>query len=112
MIVCGTPEYMQHVRKAAPYKMMALDAGSLVEALDYVLTLRRDRLYCVLMLTPRGVTIERTELPDLPASKAMILQSTKRAVQIYPYQPWIESIQPADAIVLGQYATGIVIEEK
>ena len=112
LVIVGGSVYPQYIARVAPYRLTALDAKSLVHALDYLLSLKRDRLHCILQLQPSGVAIETTEMPDLPATKTMVLQSPKRAVQIVPYVPQVASEVETDSLVLNQYATKIVIEEK
>lgn len=112
LMVTGGSTYPQYISRVAPYRLLALDEKSLVNALEFLLSLRQDRLHCILELAPSGVAIETTEMPDLPATKAMVLQSPKRAVQISPYVSRVTSVVETDTLVLNQYATKIVIEEK
>jgi hypothetical protein len=112
LVITGGSTYPRYISRVAPYRLMALDEKSLVNALDYLLSLKRDRLHCILELPPSGVAIETTELPNLPATKTLVLQSPKRAVQIVPYVPRVASVVETDSLVSNQYTTKIVIEEK
>jgi hypothetical protein len=109
LIVCGGNAYVQYLRRVSPYRLMAMDTKTLVKALELILSIRRDRLYCILELPPSGLAVETTELPDLPASKALILRSPKRTVQILPYVPRQETVINTDTIVVNQYNAKITV---
>lgn len=109
LIVCGGNAYLQYLRRVSPYKLMAMDVDTLVEALDLLLNIRRDRLYCILELPPSGLAVETTELRDLPASKAVILKSPKRTVEILPYVPRQETVINTDTIIVNQYNAKITV---
>lgn len=109
LVVCGGDGYIQYLRRVSPYKLIAMDADTLVEALKLLVGIRRDRLYCILELPPSGVAVESTEMPGLPASKAVILKSPKRTVQILPYVPRQETVINTDTIVVNQYSAKITV---
>ncbi len=109
LIVCGGNAYVQYLKRVSPYKLMAKDTGTLVTALKLLLSIRRDRLYCILELPPSGLAVETAELPDLPASKALILKSPKRTVQVLPYIPRQETVINTDTIVVNQYNAKITV---
>ena len=111
LTVCGPYDYAQHLRRLASHRMLALNLPSLVDALEYVLSLRRDRLFCLFELPADGVTVERTELPGLPATKSLVLQSTKRTVRIAPYTPWLESHKAVRAIVSNKHGARIIVKK-
>jgi hypothetical protein len=109
LIVCGGNAYVQYIRRVSPYKLMAMDTDTLVKALDLLLHIRRDRLYCILELPPSGLAVETTELRDLPASKAVIFKSPKRTVEILPYIPRQETVINTDTIIVNQYNAKITV---
>lgn len=103
LTVCGAYDYQRIVRRRAPYKLVARDMDTLIDALDFVLNMDRDRLYFVLELPSRGLALERQEMPRLPATKALVLRSTKKTVQLMPFQPWWEqSLQTGLVTANGQ----------
>jgi hypothetical protein len=112
LTVCGPYEYLQKLKRLAPYRFVARDADTLIEALDYLLNIRRDRLYCLLELPAGGVALERHELPDLPATKAMVLQSVNKTITIQPFQHWIEKSLEIDTITVDKESVKITVEKK
>ncbi len=110
LTLCGYNDYVQCIKRLAPHRLMALDRRSLIEALDYALHLKRDRLYCLLELPPSGVTVEREELPDLPASKALILQNANRTVHIQPLQTWIEQSLAVGTTTINKETLRLIVE--
>ena len=111
LIVCGGYGYQKFIRKTAPYKYTADNFDSLVEVLNRALSVKRDRLYCLLTLPVGGVTVGRAELPDLPATKAMILGDKKRTLKIQPYRHWLEESLPTDSIVVNKKQMYITVEQ-
>ncbi|MCP4452407.1 MAG: hypothetical protein GY809_13170 [Planctomycetes bacterium] len=109
LIVCGGNAYVQYLRRVSPYRLLAMDTKTLIKALELLLGIRRDRLYCILELPPSGLAVETTEFPDLPASKALVLRSPKRTVQILPYIPRQEIVINTDTIVVNQYNAKITV---
>jgi hypothetical protein len=110
LIVCGSNEYEQFLRKAVPYRFLAQDFGSLITALNGALSIERDKLYCLLVLPPGGFAVERAELPDLPATKLLILQSAKRTLRIQPYPKWLEKSTKTGTIVVDRKVIPITVE--
>ncbi len=111
LIVCGGNEYQEFLKQAAPYRFVPQNLGTLIEAVNGLLAVRRDRLYCVLVLPGGGVAVERAELPDLPATKALVLQDEKRALRIQPYPHWIEQSVEIGAVVVDKKVAHITVEK-
>jgi hypothetical protein len=111
LMVSGGYGYLAFLVKAAPQRFMPEDFTTLVEAINHVLSVRRDRLYFVLLLPPGGITVEKAELPDLPATKALILQDARRTLTIQPYQNWIEKSIPTGTVVFDEKLMQITVEK-
>jgi hypothetical protein len=109
--VCGAEDYEQFLRKVVPYRFIAQNLPGLIEALNNSLRINRARLYCVLALPPRGVTVEEAELPDLPATKALVLQNVKRTLRAQPYQHWLENTLETGTIVIDKKVLYVTVEE-
>jgi len=110
LILCGPHEYERFLRKAAPYKFLAQDIPSLITALNNALAVDRNRLYCILALPAGGVAIDRAELPDLPATKILVLQDGKRALQAQEFPHWLEKSVETDTIVLDKKLIQLTVE--
>jgi hypothetical protein len=109
--VCGSPYYERFLVKAVPYRFIAQSVPSLIDALNYTLSIGRDRLYFLLVLPPQGVAIEQSELPDLPETRTLVLQSSKRALRIQPYQQWVEQSLETDKVIINRKALKIIVEK-
>ncbi|MFH1881346.1 MAG: hypothetical protein ABIL62_01375 [Planctomycetota bacterium] len=112
LTVCGSPDYERFLLKAVPYKFIAQSVPGLIEALNYSLGVGRDKLYFILSLPPGGVTLEQAELPDLPGTKALVLQNAKRTLKIQPYQHWIERSLETGTVVIDKKVMKITVEKK
>ncbi len=84
----------------------------LIEALNYSLGVGRAKLYFLLSLPPGGVTLEQAELPDLPGTKALVLQNAKRTLRIQPYPHWIERSLETGTVVIDKKVMKITIEKQ
>ena len=111
LIVTGGYEYQEFLRKAVPYRFIPQNMASLLDAINNILSIKRGKLYCVLILPPGGVTVEKAELPDLPATKALVLQDTKRSLRTQPYQHWLEMDVETDTVIIDSKVMHITVEQ-
>jgi len=112
LTVCGSPDYERFLLKAVPYKFIAQSVPDLIEALNYSLGISKAKLYFLLALPPGGVTLEQAELPDLPETKALVLQNAQRALTIQPYQHWIERSLEIGTVVIDKKVMKITVENR
>jgi hypothetical protein len=111
LIICGGYGYELFLRKAVPYRFIPQNLAGLVEALRYLLAIERDKLYCVLVLPPGGVAIEKAELPDLPPTKALVLQNESRTLRTQPYQHWLEKRLDTGTVISDRKSMRITVEK-
>jgi len=111
LIVSGYRDYEQFLVKAAGHRFIAQNLPGLIDALNNSLQIGRDKLYCLLALPAGGVIIEKAELPDLPATKALLLQDTKRVLRVRPYSHWIERNLETGTIVIDKKVMQITVEK-
>jgi len=111
LMVLGSYEYEQFLRKAVPYRFIAQNMSSLIKALNDALGFKRDKLYCLLALPPGGVAVERAELPDLPATKMLVLQNGKRALRTQPYPHWLEKSMSTGTVVADKKVMRLTVEK-
>lgn len=109
--VAGNSGYNSFIRKVQPYKFIARDVDSLIDAIRYIVSKKRDRLYMLMQLPTDGVTIEGNELPDLPNSKAMLLRSKTRTIITQPLGNWVETSKQVPAIVGDGKVMEITVEK-
>jgi hypothetical protein len=111
LIVCGGYDYRDFLRKAAPYKFVPQNLTTLIEVMNSILTISRDKLYCLLVLPPGGVALERAELPDLPATRVLVLRDAKRALRTQPYLHWLENSLTTGTIITDKKIMRVTVEE-
>ena len=111
LIVCGGYDYQKFLRKAAPYKFIPQNMAGLIEAINNILSIDRSGLYCLLLLPPGGVAVEKAELPDLPATKALVLGDAKRTLRAQPYQRWLENSLETATIVIDKKVMRVTVEK-
>jgi hypothetical protein len=111
LIVCGGSEYQKFLLQKVPYRFIPENIPTLIEAINNILHVRRNRLYCLLELPDSGIAVEKAELPGLPAVKAMVLQDAKRSLATQPCENWIEKIQEIETIVSDKKIVRITVEE-
>jgi hypothetical protein len=111
LLVCGSDAYHEFLERAAPYRFVPQNLPTLIEAINNLLALRRDKLYCLLILPSGGVAVEKAELPDLPATKALVLGDAKRTLRTRPYQHWLEKSLTTGTVVIDKKVMHITVEK-
>jgi hypothetical protein len=111
LIVCGADGYENFLKKAAQYKFIPHSLPTLIDAMNFSLRIARDKLYCLLVLPPRGIAVEQAELSDLPATKALVLTDAKRTLRVQPYQHWLEDSFRIGMFVADTKVMHITVEE-
>jgi hypothetical protein len=103
ILITGGAGYLEFLASAARQRFIAQSVDTLIEALNNILRIRRDRLYCMFVIEQGGIALERAELPDLPATRALVLRDATRTLEVRPYQHWIErSVRTPQVIDGGQ----------
>ncbi len=110
LMLCGSRDYEQFLLKAAPYRFVAQSLPDLVATLNKTLQIKRAGLYCLLALPPGGIAVEKSELPDLPPTKALVLQNAKRMISSQPYQHWLEKSVDTKTIVIDKKTAVITVK--
>ena len=87
---CGGRGYEDFLKKVVPHRFTPENLDTLIVALNEVLAIARDELHCILVLQPGGVALENAELPDLPATKAMVLGDARRGNIMRVFPDWID----------------------
>ena len=109
LLFMGCQEYENFLHKSMPYRYLATNYQTLVDSLNEVLNVDRTKLYCLLILPPSGIALERAELPSLPGTKALILQSDKRAMPIQPYPRWIQKTVETGTVITDKEMVPITV---
>ncbi|MEK7995554.1 MAG: hypothetical protein AAB403_17270, partial [Planctomycetota bacterium] len=111
LTVCGQRDYEQFLVKSVPHRFIAQSLPGLIDALNNSLRIDRNKLYFVLALPPGGVVLENAELPDLPATRALVLQDAKRVLRMLPHSHWLERSQDIERIVIDKNVLRITVEK-
>jgi hypothetical protein len=111
LLICGSDEYEKFLKQAEPYKFVPQDMSTLIEVINNILSVKRDKLYCLLILPVDGLVVARAELPDLPATKALILEDTKRTLNAQPYPHWLEKSFNTGTVVSDKEVMHIIVEK-
>ena len=111
LTVCGSQNYSEFLRNSVPYKFLAQSFPSMIEAINNTLQIRNDKLYCILTLPSSGLALEKAELPDLPATKALVLQNGKRSLRTQPYRHWIEKTVDTGTIIIDKKVASIIVKK-
>jgi hypothetical protein len=111
LILCGYRDYEQFLLKTVPHRFVGRDLPDLVGALRDTLQVKRDRLYCYMVLPSAGIVIEKAELPDLPPTKMLVLQSLARPMKTQLYPHWIEKTLQTGTVVINKRTISITVEK-
>jgi hypothetical protein len=110
ILILGPSEYESFASSMAPHKFRATDAESLITGLNRVLQYRRDRLYAVMQTPSSGLILRQNELAQLPPTKMLLMQDSKRLLPLEPYKEWTENSLTLDKIVQGKAEIEITVE--
>jgi hypothetical protein len=111
LTLCGHQDYEQFLLKTVPHRFVGRDLPDLVAALRDAMQVKRDRLYCYLVLPSAGIVIEKAELPDLPTTKMLVLQSLARPMSTQLYPHWIEKTLQTGTVVINKRTISITVEK-
>ena len=111
LLVCGGYDYEEFLRKAVPHRFVSENMDTLVGAMNDILAIRRDELHCILVLPSGGVSLENAELPELPATKAMVLGDAKRAIAMQVFPGWIDKSVRTGAVIIDGKVMNITVEQ-
>jgi len=112
LIVCGGYDYMKFLNETVPYRFIPQNLTTLIEAMNNILHIGRDRLYCILVLPTGGVSVEKAELPDLPPTRVMVLADAKRTLTTRPYSHWLEDSFKTGMVVVDKKVAHITVEKQ
>lgn len=107
----GAAAYNNFLNQNAPQRFRVVDAPSLLEGLNRVMNMPRDRLYVVLPVPATGLTLRRFELPDLPPSRMLLIQDAARIEPVEPYKNWVENNAITDKIISGAVQIELTVEQ-
>jgi hypothetical protein len=110
ILILGPSEYQSFASSMAPQKFRATDGVSLITGLKRVLQYRRDKLYAVMQIPSSGLVIRQNELAQLPPTKMLLMQDSKRLLPLEPYKAWAENSITLDKIVQGKAEIEITVE--
>ncbi|MBN2019948.1 MAG: hypothetical protein JW749_06970 [Sedimentisphaerales bacterium] len=110
LIICGGQGYEEFLRKSVPHRFTAENLQTLVGAINYILTIGKDDLHCIMVLPASGVAMESAELPELPATKALILGDAKRANTMQAFPGWIDKKIGTGSIIMDQKIMKVTVE--
>jgi hypothetical protein len=111
LIVCGGQAYEDFLRKAVPHRFMPENLETLVAVINDILAIGRDELHCILVLPGGGVALESAELPELPATKALVLGDARRAITMQAYPGWIDKSVRTGSIIIDRKIMNITVEQ-
>jgi len=111
LIICGGFDYEDFLRKAVPHRFAPENLDTLVGVMNRILAVGRNELHCVLVLPAGGVALEQAELPELPATKAMVLGDSRRANTMQIYPGWIDKSVRTSTIIIDKKIMNVTVEQ-
>jgi hypothetical protein len=93
-----------------PHRFVPENLDTLVGAINDILSISRDELHCIFVLPAGGIALESAELPELPATKAMVLGDAKRAVTMQVFPGWIDKSVRTGAVIIDKKITNVTVE--
>lgn len=110
--IMGAQSYQAFVNKMAPQKFKTYDLVSHLAGLRHLMTYRRDRLYAVMTVPSTGLVFRQHELGNLPPTKMLLMQDSKRLAPLEPWRGWAENCVTIDKIVQGAAQIELIVEQR
>ena len=111
LIICGGFDYEEFLRKAVPHRFVPENLDTLTGVINRILAVRKNELHCVLVLPAGGVALEQAELPELPATKAMVLGDSRRANTMQVFPGWIDKNVQTPTIIVDKKVMNVTVEQ-
>ncbi|MFA9477970.1 hypothetical protein ACERK3_06620 [Phycisphaerales bacterium AB-hyl4] len=103
LIVSGADTYLGQMVATRPHLFMTSSVDDLMEMMQRILSVRRDRIHATLLLPEQGIAVGRHELPQLPSSRrAMIFTPTSTVAM--PFMETVEGHVETDMAIQGELA--------
>ncbi len=107
----GFESYQDYIFKNAAYKFKAGSYDEMISALNNIAAIKRDKMYVIMELPRSGMTINRYELSDLPATRMMLLADEKRTIDVAAMPQRLEQILPGGCVIDDGATVEIEIEK-
>lgn len=111
VMVSDAPTYLGLRFENRPHLMQVTDMDELFEMVEYIASVRSNALYISLIRNRPAVAVGRSELADLPSSRAStLLQPT--STRATPYMPTVDQVKPMDHVIQGRFVFPISISQR
>jgi hypothetical protein len=111
LIICGGLDYGDFLRKSVPHRFVPENLDTLVGVINRILSAEKNELHCILVLPAGGVALEQAELPELPATKAMVLGDSRRANTMQVFPGWIDKSVRTSTIIIDKKIMNVTVEQ-
>ncbi len=101
LTVSGASAFAGMKINSQPHKMVTRNIDDLVDFIQETMSFRSDVIYTAIQLPPDGLAVGRTEMVNLPSSRAAIL-SSPTTTETIPFAGLIDQAFDADTVILGQ----------
>ncbi len=109
-VVTNAMGYNQWELRNRPHRRLVRSVDDLLKAQQSMANIRDDAAYVLLQLPTRGLAVGRTELPELPASRASLIASPTSTLA-RPFNDWIESVTSLDFVPVGEVPFTLVVRK-
>lgn len=109
VVIGGADAYMQALMETRPHLTNITSQRQLYDWIKYLTTIKTQAMYMMVVSTDQQqVAVGRTEMPDLPSSRAVML-AQPTSTQATPYLKSFDKIVPMDNVIVGQYSFPIEV---
>jgi hypothetical protein len=84
-----------------PHLMTTRNIDDMAEFIQATMSFRSDAIYTAILLPPDGLAVGRTEMANLPSSRAAIL-SSPTTTETFPFVRLADQVFDADTVILGE----------
>lgn len=109
--VSGGSGYESFLRKTAPQKFNVNSLEQMFDFFNFSNSIRNDKIYLFMEIPAGGITLQSQPLPNLPATRSMLLVDPKRTEPVLPYRDWKVEKYDVDKFIINDSSITINIEK-
>lgn len=94
-------DYLRRTQQLNPHRTLVRNADDLLDVVRQVASVRTDELVALIPYGPIGVAVDRTEMPRLPSSRAIMLAPTSPERSVRPFRQALTTRFPMPFTITG-----------
>ncbi|MCC5829738.1 MAG: hypothetical protein JJU36_09870 [Phycisphaeraceae bacterium] len=109
LVLASGESYLRRWQQLNPHRSLIRDSADLLDVIRNITRVRDDELIALLPHGPMGVAVDRTELPNLPGSRAAMLAPPSPERTVRAFRRSSETVFPMPFMVSGSVEVSFTV---